>query len=65
LDERIDHHQSTDRTYGHRVVRALFHTTQYQGIANTIVQLIRRGTWGVIAPSPIHSVRSQAEEIHR
>jgi uncharacterized membrane protein len=29
---------------------------QYQGIANTIVQLIRRGTPGVIAPSqPIRS----------
>jgi hypothetical protein len=35
----------------------LFHgAPQYQGIANTIVQLIRRSTSGVIAPSqPIRS----------
>ena len=26
-------------SYGHRVVRTSFHGTQYQGIANTIVQL--------------------------
>jgi hypothetical protein len=48
LDERIDHHQSMDWTYGHRVVRALFHGAPYQGIANTIVQLIRPSTSGVI-----------------
>ena len=43
-------------TYGHRVVRTLFHGAQYQGIANTIVQLIRRSTSDVIAPSqPIRS----------
>jgi hypothetical protein len=40
LDERIDQHQSMCWTYGHRVVRALLHGAQYQGIANTIVQLI-------------------------
>jgi hypothetical protein len=50
LDERIDYHQSMDCTYGHRVVRTLFHGAQYQGIANTIVQLIRRSTSGLIAP---------------
>ena len=34
----------------------LFHGAQYQGIANTIVQLIRRSTSGVIVPSqPIRS----------
>ena len=59
LDERIDYHQSMDWTYGHRVVRTLFHGVQYQGIANTIVQLIRRSTSGVIAPSqPIRSERA-------
>jgi hypothetical protein len=30
---------------------APYSTTQYQRIANTIVQLIRRSTSGVIAPS--------------
>ncbi len=36
--------------------RTLFHGAQYQGIANTIVQLIRRSTSGVIASSrPIRS----------
>ncbi len=34
----------------------LYPTGPYQGIANTIVQLIRRSTSGVIAPSqPIRS----------
>jgi hypothetical protein len=51
LDERIDHHQSMDWTNGHRVMRALFHGAQYQGIANTIVQLICRSTSSVIPPS--------------
>jgi hypothetical protein len=38
------------------VARTLFHGVQYQGIANTIVQLIRAGTSGVIGPSqPIRS----------
>src|SRR5208282_8667 len=32
-------------------MRTLFHGVQYQGIANTIVQLIRRRTSGVIALS--------------
>ena len=56
LDERIDHHQSMDRTYGGGVVCGSFQGGRYQGIANTIVQLIRRSTSGVIAPSqPIRS----------
>ena len=56
LDERIDYHQSIDWAYGHRVVRTLFQGAQYQGIANTIVQLIRCNTSGVMAPSrPIRS----------
>jgi hypothetical protein len=50
LDERIDQHQSMDWTYGDRVVRTSFHGAPYQGIANTIVQLICRSTSGVIAP---------------
>jgi len=38
------------------VLRTLFHGDQYQGIANTIVQLIRGNTSGVMAPSqPIYS----------
>ena len=40
LDERIDRHQSMDKTYRNKVVRTLFRSAQYQGIANTIVQLI-------------------------
>jgi len=45
-----------DWTHGRRLVRTLFHGPQYQGIANTIVQLIRRSTPGLIAPSqPIRS----------
>jgi len=35
----------------------LFHGTQYQGIAHTIVQLIRRSNSGVIAPS--QQIRSE------
>jgi carbonic anhydrase len=39
-----------------RSARTLFHEAQYKGIANTIVQLIRRRTSGVIDPSqPIRS----------
>jgi hypothetical protein len=56
LDERIDQRQSRDWKYGDRVV--VFYSTgpQYQGGANTIVQLIRRSTSGVITPSqPIRS----------
>ena len=56
LDERIDYHQSMDWTYGRRVMRTPFHGAQYKGIANTIVQLIRRPTSGLIAASrPIRS----------
>ncbi len=63
LDERIDYHQSIDWTYGHRVVRTLFQGAQYQGIANTIVQLIRRSASGVVAPSrPIRSDERQCKK---
>ena len=48
-----------DWTYGHRVVRTLFSGAQYYGIANTIVQLIRRSTSGVIRPS--QPIRSDSE----
>src|SRR5580698_5281030 len=41
LDERIDQHHNVDWTNGHRVALAPFHGAQYQGIANTIVLLIR------------------------
>jgi hypothetical protein len=38
------------------VMRTPFHGAQYKGIANTIVQLIRRPTSGLIAASrPIRS----------
>jgi hypothetical protein len=46
LDEGIDQHQSMDWTCGNRVVRTLSHGTQYQCIANTIVQLIRHSNLG-------------------
>ncbi|MGD0098370.1 MAG: hypothetical protein ABSB60_17945 [Terracidiphilus sp.] len=49
LDEGIDQHQTVnDMGTGCRV---LFDTGQYQGIANTIVQLIRRSSSVVIAQS--------------
>jgi len=35
--------------YGNRLGRTSFHGAPYKGIADTIVQLIRRGTSGVIA----------------
>jgi hypothetical protein len=51
-----------DWTYGHRVVRILFHGAQYQGIANTNVQLIRRSNSGLIAPSqPILSAERHSK----
>jgi len=53
LDERIDCQYGLDIW---AQSRTLFHGPRYQGIANTIVQLIRRSTSGVIAPSqPIRS----------
>ena len=57
LDERIDYRRKTGLTFGHRVARAWFQGAQYEGIANTIVQLIRRSTSGVIAP--LLAIRSQ------
>ena len=51
LDERIGYRQSLECAIGHEVVRASLHRAQYQGIADTIVQLIRRSTSGVITPS--------------
>ncbi len=35
--------------YGNRLGRTSFHEAQYKGVADTIVQLIRRRTSGVIA----------------
>jgi hypothetical protein len=57
LDECIDYHQSMDWTYGAKECCVLYSTAaQYQGIANTIVQLIPGAPSGVIAPSqPIRS----------
>jgi hypothetical protein len=57
LDERIDSRQKMGWTFGHRVARAWFQGAQYEGIANTIVQLIRLSTSGVIAAS--RAIRSQ------
>jgi hypothetical protein len=55
LDERIDYHPSMDREMWKRIER-LYCNSQYQGIADTIVQLIRRRASGVIPPSqPIPS----------
>jgi hypothetical protein len=51
LDERIDYNQGIDWTYRHRTARILFHQAQYKGIANTIVQLIRRSASGLIEAS--------------
>jgi hypothetical protein len=49
LDERIDYHQSMDReTWAETPRRTLLQTAQYKCIADTIVQLIRRVTSGVI-----------------
>ena len=57
LDEGIDYHKSMDWKYVLRVVRTSYSAgPQYQSTADTIVQLIRRSTSGVIAPSqPIQS----------
>ena len=50
LDERIDQHEYMDSAY--EPANACFiPRAQYQCIANTIVQLIRRSTSGVIAAS--------------
>ena len=56
LYERIDHGQGTNWGYGNRLGRTSFREAQYKGVADTIVQLIRRGTSSVIALSqPIRS----------
>ena len=51
LDERIDQHQSMDWTYQNRAAPVLFAGAQYQGIADTIVQLSPRNTSDVITQS--------------
>jgi hypothetical protein len=50
LDERIGQRQRMERIDENRVVHTSLHRVQYQGIADTIVQLIRRGTRGLIGP---------------
>ena len=50
-----------DWAYGHRTVRALFRGAQYQDVADTIVQLTRRSTSGVMAPSQPWSKATQEE----
>ncbi len=50
LDESIDH-QSMDWTDSHIAARLYSTRPLYQGIADTIVQLNRRSTSGVIVPS--------------
>ncbi len=42
LDERIDFNQNMDWTYGAEWCELYPHRPQYQGIANTIVQLTLR-----------------------
>jgi hypothetical protein len=51
LDERIDCRQSVDRETWVETRADFIAMAQYKGIADTIVQLIRRRTSGVIAPS--------------
>jgi hypothetical protein len=63
LDERIDHNQSPNSGYGNGFGRTLLQGTRYKGIADTIVQLIRRSTSGVITPSqPIRSEERYRQE---
>jgi len=51
LDESIDRHQSMDWTDSHTAARLYSTGPLYQGVADTIVQLNRRRTSGVIVPS--------------
>jgi len=48
LDERIGQHQKMEWACGRGVVQTSFFGVQYQGIANTIVQLLRRNAAGLI-----------------
>jgi len=56
LDERIDYHQSVDRETGVETRAYFIAKAQYKGIADTIVQLIRRLTSGVIPSIAADSV---------
>jgi len=51
LDEGIDYRYTPGLAIGERVVRVFSGAAQYQGIANTIVQLIRLGARSVLVTS--------------